>query len=76
MLSLFLSLALAASATDPATDPKAQPPKPAKPKLICKSETSTRSRMPTRVCKTQEEWDAQAGNVKDELQTKSGGVGG
>ena len=76
MLTLLLSLALSTSTAEPATDAKPAASKPAKPKLICRSEESSRGRIPKRVCKTQEEWDAQPGDVIDELQTKSGGVGG
>ena len=81
MLTLMLSLALSAAAPDASASAEAAPAKPAKvkaakPKLICKSETTTRSRMPTRICKTQEQWDAQNSTAKDELQTKSSGVDG
>lgn len=36
----------------------AKPAKPAKPRKICRQDEATYSRMPTKVCKTQEEWDA------------------
>ena len=35
-----------------------KPAKPAKPRKICREDESANSRMPTRVCHTQEEWDA------------------
>lgn len=76
MLTLFLSLALSTSTAEPATDAKPATSKPPKPKLICRSEENARGRIPKRVCKAQEDWDAQPGNVTDELQTKSSNLGG
>lgn len=62
MMTLFLSLALAASAAENppvgAQAGTAQPAKPAKPKKICKSTNMTGSNLGRRVCKTQEQWDA------------------
>ena len=62
MMSLLLSLALAASAAEkPAADSATtttQPAKPAKPKKICKSVKMTGSNLGRRTCKTQDQWDA------------------
>jgi len=40
------------------TAPK--PARPVKPRKICREDESANSRMPTRTCHTQEEWDALA----------------
>ncbi|KAE8235055.1 hypothetical protein A4X03_0g9920, partial [Tilletia caries] len=61
---------------EPAADTKPAASKPAKPKLVCRSEENARGRIPKRVCKAQEDWNAQPGNMTDDLQTKSGSVGG
>lgn len=76
MLTLILSLALVTSTAEPAADTKPAASKPAKPKLVCRSEENARGRIPKRVCKAQEDWNAQPGNMTDDLQTKSGSVGG
>jgi hypothetical protein len=64
MMTLILSLALAAAgAPDQATGDQTvstQTAKPAKPKKICKSTKMTGSSIGRRVCKTQEQWAAQA----------------
>lgn len=64
MMTLILSLALAAAgAPDQAASDQtasAQTAKPAKPKKICKSTKMTGSSIGRRVCKTQEQWAAQA----------------
>jgi hypothetical protein len=39
----------------------AQPAKPKKAKKICRSTDQSYTRMPTRTCKTQEQWDAEDG---------------
>ncbi|MCA0208067.1 MAG: hypothetical protein LCH74_03300 [Proteobacteria bacterium] len=67
MMSLLLSLALAASGTDtastqPATETAAKPEK-AKPKLICRRIADTGSRLPERECRTQEDWNRQADSI-------------
>jgi hypothetical protein len=38
-----------------------KPAKPAKPKKICRSTDQSYTRMPTRTCKTQAQWDAEDG---------------
>lgn len=40
------------------------PAKRAKPRKICREDESANSRMPTRTCHTQEEWDALAGRQR------------
>lgn len=60
MMSILLSLALAAAAAEnPPIDgtTTAQPAKPEKPKKICKTTKMTGSNLGKRVCKTQEQWD-------------------
>ncbi|QNO27557.1 hypothetical protein EEB18_000725 [Sphingopyxis sp. OPL5] len=60
MMTLILSLALAAAAAEtPPADgaTTAQPAKPEKPKKICKATKMTGSSIGRRVCKTQEQWD-------------------
>jgi len=62
MMTLILSLALAATAADtPATENASttQPAKPEKPKKICKSMTMTGSNVGRRICKTQDQWNAE-----------------
>lgn len=61
MMSILLSLALAAAATEnPPADgtTTTQPAKPEKPKKICKTTKMTGSNLGRRTCKTQEQWDA------------------
>ncbi|WP_077146888.1 hypothetical protein [Sphingopyxis sp. KK2] len=60
MMSILLSLALAAAAAEnPPADgaTTTQPAKPEKPKKICKTTKMTGSNLGKRVCKTQEQWD-------------------
>ncbi|MGH6649761.1 MAG: hypothetical protein ACREB7_01385 [Sphingopyxis sp.] len=71
MLSLILSLALAATAADsatnqPATETTATAEK-AKPKLICRRIADTGSRLPQRECRTQADWDRQADSMSKKL---------
>lgn len=83
MMTLFLSLALAAAAVDsPPADnvTTTQPAKPEKPKKICKTTKMTGSTIGRRVCKTQEQWDGQRnGNdtldVMDQSYKQNIGVG-
>jgi len=65
MISLLLSAALMAGEPAAATAAQAAPAaktekaaKPNKDGLICKKEPVLGSRMPTRVCMTQADWDA------------------
>jgi len=76
VLTFLLSLTLSTSTVESTTEAKPTTSKPAKPKLVCRSEENSRGRIPKRVCKAQEDWDPQPNNVTDELQTKSGNVGG
>lgn len=63
MMTLILSIALAAAgASEPAAGnaaETAQSAKPEKPKKICRATKMTGSSIGRRVCKTQEQWDAQ-----------------
>lgn len=62
MLTVFALLLLAASpdtATAPA--PAEATAKPVKPKKICRAGAETGTRMTSKICKTQAEWDAQMG---------------
>lgn len=75
MMTLFLSLALAAAgAQGQATDPtgSTQTAKPEKPKKICKTTKMTGSTIGRRVCKTQEQWDGQR-NGNDSLDVMDQG---
>jgi hypothetical protein len=68
MMTLILSLALAASAAEnPPVDGSTtttQPAKPEKPKKICRTVKMTGSNLGKRTCKTQAQWDAgQAANI-------------
>lgn len=80
MLSLVFAAALAASApAEPpaaetpaaptaATAPAAKADKPKSDAMVCKKEAVLGSRLPTRVCLRQEEWDARRTDSRDELQ--------
>lgn len=62
-----LALAAAIAAANPAATAE-QPAKAAKPKLVCRTELPTGSRLGgTRICKTQAEWDDIARNSRDTL---------
>lgn len=75
MLTLVLTLALAAAAPEAAVPPPAtSEAKPAKPKKICRSQKNTGSRLGSRICKTQEEWDGQATDIRNDTRL-SGGAG-
>lgn len=67
MMSIILSLALAAAAAEaPPADgaTTTQPAKPEKPKKICKSIKMTGSNLGRRICKTEEQWNAaEAANI-------------
>ncbi|MEI4508192.1 hypothetical protein WBQ88_12675 [Sphingopyxis sp. CCNWLW253] len=77
MLTLVLSLALSAAAPEAAEAPAptTAAAKPAKPKKICRSEADTGTRMKTRTCKTQEQWDNQQQNVGNDLRVGTGAIG-
>ena len=73
MLTLVLSLALAAAAA-PETASQAQTTseaKPPKPKMVCRANKSTGSRLKGRICKTQEEWDGQQSEVHSDQRLRS-----
>ena len=67
MLILALSLALSAAAAPEAaaSPPATNEAKPAKPKMVCRADRSSGSRLKNRICMTQEQWDAQKGNIQD-----------
>jgi curli biogenesis system outer membrane secretion channel CsgG len=79
MLTLVLSLALSAAAPEaaeaaaPTTTTTAA--KPAKPKKICRSDADTGSRLKTRTCKTQEQWDNQQQDVGNDVRVGTGAIG-
>lgn len=74
MLTLVLSLALAAAAPEAATPAVASSEvKPEKPKKICRANKSTGSRIKGRICKTQEEWDGQPTSIRNDARLN--GVG-
>jgi hypothetical protein len=69
MIALVLAAALMAGA--PAAAESAAPPakseKAKKDDMVCKKEAVVGSRMKTRVCLPQEEWDRRRAESKDEL---------
>ena len=78
MLSLAFALLMATAGPDPAATPapatqSAKPPKAPKPPKICREIESTGSRMPSKICKTQEEWDNQSTNLRGDARVKSAG---
>ncbi len=73
MLTLVFSLALAAAAPEAAASAEqatTSETKPAKPKMVCRANKSTGSRLKSRVCKTQEEWDGQQSDVRNDSRLK------
>ncbi len=78
MLTILLSLALSAAAMDSASDQAAgtSDAKPEKAKKICRSDGTTGSRLKSRICKTQEEWDAMNNARQDDIRSKTGGDSG
>ena len=74
MLTLVLSLALSAAApeTTASPAPATTAAKPPKPKKICRSEADTGTRMKTRTCKTQEQWDSQPQDVGNDVRMNGG----
>ncbi|MGH6697418.1 hypothetical protein [Sphingopyxis sp.] len=77
MLTLVLSLALSAAAPEAAeaAAPTTTTAKPAKPKKICRSDADTGSRLKTRTCKTQEQWDNQQRDVGNDVRIGTGAIG-
>lgn len=71
MMSLALALMFAAAPAEsaPTGDPigTTQPAKPEKPKRICKSIKMTGSTIGRRICKTEDQWNAQASNGAQSL---------
>lgn len=76
MFTLMISLALSAAAAEPATT-SATPTetetkaKPVKAKKICRAGAATGSRLSSKICKTQAEWDAMQGSDASEYRGKS-----
>jgi hypothetical protein len=73
MILLTAALFALAAAPDTGASAASQSNAPAqstKPgKKVCRSEESTGSMMPRRVCRTQEEWDRLSGSNVDSLRT-------
>ena len=67
MLTFALSLALLAAAPDTAATPPSavSDAKPEKPKMVCRSDRASGSRLKNRICMTQEQWDSQKSNIND-----------
>lgn len=65
MLTLVLSLALSAVAPEAAAPPTVDEAKPEKPKMVCRADKASGSRLKTRICMTQEQWDNQKSNISD-----------
>ena len=75
MLTLALALVLSAAAPEAATPAQTtSEAKPAKPKMVCRANKSTGSRLKSRVCKTQQEWDGQGGDLRTDGRLR-GAVG-
>ena len=71
MLTLVLSLALSAAAPEAAASPPAtSETKPVKPKMVCRANKSTGSRLKSRICKTQEEWDGQQSDARNDARLR------
>ena len=75
MISLLLSAALMAGEPAAATAAQAAPPakaekaaKPNKDGMVCKKEPVLGSRMPTRVCLTQADWDARQAHDREMVE--------
>lgn len=70
MIAFMFAAALAAAqpaAGDAAAQPAAKPAKADKDAMVCKREAVVGSRMKTRICLTQAEWDARAVAAKEEV---------
>ncbi len=75
MLTLALALALSAVAPEAdASPPTTSDAKPVKPKMVCRANKSTGSRLKGRICKPQEEWDGQQGDLRNDTRLR--GVAG
>jgi len=70
MLTLVFALALSAAAPEAVAPPQTSEAKPAKPKMICRANKSTGSRLKSRICKTQEEWDGQPSAIQNDARLK------
>lgn len=71
MLTLVLALALSAAAPEAdAPPPTMSEAKPAKPKMVCRANKSTGSRLKSRICKTQEEWDGQPSDIRSDARLR------
>ena len=68
MFSLALSIMLAMTAPEAATasDQTASTAKQAKPKKVCHSQVNTGSRMKRTICKTQQEWDSEPTDMRND----------
>ncbi|MBN8846380.1 MAG: hypothetical protein J0H88_24365 [Sphingomonadales bacterium] len=76
MLSLALTLLLSAAAPEATTapEPTTNTAKPQKPKKICRNDDNTGSRLKKKTCRTQDEWNNQATDVRGDVRL--GGAGG
>lgn len=71
MLTLVLALALSAAAPEAdAPLPTTSEAKPAKPKMVCRANKSTGSRLKSRICKTLEEWDGQPSDIRSDARLR------
>lgn len=75
MQSIIALLILAASpdAVQPAIGTEASETKPVKVKKVCRPGSATGTRMSSKICKTQSEWDAQLGADSTKLDSQRGG---
>lgn len=78
MLSLAFALLLSAAAPEATTAPEpattTTTAKPPKPKKICRNDDNTGSRLKKKTCRTQDEWNNQATDVRGDVRL--GGAGG
>lgn len=66
MLTLVLFLALSAAGPEAAPPPSIpNEAKPEKPKMVCRADKASGSRLKNRICMTQEQWDNQKSNISD-----------
>lgn len=71
MLTFALALALSAAAPEAeAPPPTTSEAKPAKPKMVCRANKSTGSRLKSRICKTQEEWNGQPSDLRNDSRLR------
>lgn len=71
MLSFAFAVLLSAAAPDATTTAPTGPAdaKPAKPKMVCRPDDVSGSRVRAKICKTQAEWDSMRQGVRSDTAT-------